>query len=85
MPKRSTTKPEMSSLLKLSTEVNMKTFTSAKTGNTYEVTFNDEIYARYDITLDGKWVQFALTEGDVAGSVAHFEGHDDGWYCLPRD
>ena len=63
----------------------MTTFTSAKTGNTYEVTYTEKNYPHFDITLDGKWVQFALTEEGVAGSIAHYEGEDDGWYCLPRD
>lgn len=61
------------------------TYTSPRTGLVYEAVLDTVPYTRYQISLDGKWVQFALTEGDIAGSVAHHEGVPDGWYCLPRD
>lgn len=61
------------------------TYTSPRTGLVYEATLNTKGYTRYDITLNGKWVQFALSEASIAGSVAHAEGVSDGWYCLPRD
>ena len=77
------------------------TFTSPRTGTEYLVVpkeetrmvgdwykgepLRSETFVRYDIVLHGNLVQFALTEEEVAGSVAHFEGVTDGWYCLPRD
>ena len=61
------------------------THTSPRTGLVYEATWNTVGYSRYDITLDGRWVQFALSEEGIAGSVAHAEGVSDGWYCLARD
>ena len=66
-------------------ETDLTTYTSPRTGLTYEVKFETAGYERYNILLDGKWVQFALTLDDVEGSVAHYEGVTDGWYCLPRD
>jgi hypothetical protein len=39
----------------------------------------------YEIVLNGRMVQFAFTEESVGDAVAHYEGKDDGWYCLPRD
>lgn len=44
-----------------------------------------EEYVQYDIVLDGNLVQFCFRIEDVPAAVAHFEGEDDGWYCLPRD
>lgn len=61
------------------------TYTSPRTGLVYEATLNTVGYTRYDITQAGRWVQFALTEEGIEGSVAHAEGVSDGWYCLPRD
>jgi len=61
------------------------TYVSPRTNLTYECVLNTKNYTRYDITLNGKWVQFALTEESIADSVAHAEGVTDGWYCLPRD
>jgi hypothetical protein len=61
------------------------THTSPRTGLVYEATLNTEHYVRYDITLNGKWVQFALTADGIPSSVAHAEGVSDGWYCLARD
>ena len=61
------------------------TYVSPRSGLTYEATLNTKGYTRYDITLDGRWVQFALTEDRIEKSVAHYEGVSDGWYCLPRD
>ncbi len=61
------------------------TYTSPRSGLTYEAKLNTQGYTRYDITLDGRWVQFSLSEEGIAKSVAHAEGVHDGWYCLPRD
>ena len=61
------------------------TYTSPRTGLVYQATLNTQLYTRYEITLDGKWVQFALDADGIAGSVAHYEGVPDAWYCLPRD
>jgi hypothetical protein len=61
------------------------TYTSPRSGLTYEAKLNTKGYTRYDITLDGRWVQFSLSEEGIAKSVAHAEGVHDGWYCLPRD
>ncbi len=55
------------------------TYVSPRSGLTYEATLNTEHYTRYDITLDGKWVQFALTADGIDGSVANYEGVSDGW------
>jgi hypothetical protein len=61
------------------------TYTSPRSGLTYEAKLNTKGYTRYDITLDGRWVQFSLSEEGIAESVAHAEGVHDGWYCLARD
>jgi hypothetical protein len=61
------------------------TYVSPRSGLTYEAKLNTKGYTRYDITLDGRWVQFSLSEEGIAKSVAHAEGVHDGWYCLPRD
>ena len=42
-------------------------------------------YTRYDIYLNGKKVQFALTEDRIPASVANYEGVNDGIYSSPRD
>jgi hypothetical protein len=39
----------------------------------------------YEVVLNGNPVQFALTKEGLEKAVAHFEGVDDGWYCLARD
>jgi len=39
----------------------------------------------YEIVLNGKAIQFALSPEGIAGAVAHAEGVSDGWYCLARD
>lgn len=59
------------------------TYTSPS-GVTYDVAFNDTSYPHYDISLNGRWVQFALSKDRVAASVAHYEnpGPDLG---SPRD
>ena len=44
-----------------------------------------ETITYYEIVLNGRMVQFAFTEESVGDAVAHYEGKDDGWYCLPRD
>ena len=74
------------------------TYTSPRTGTEYLVVpkhsqrayyqdgqqlWRDEV--TYEVVLNGRMVQFALTEDGVDGAVAHFEGVTDGWYCLPRD
>ena len=61
------------------------TYTSPRTGLVYDAVLDTVPYTRYQISLDGKWVQFALDADGIAGSVAHHEGVSDGWYCLPRD
>lgn len=61
------------------------THTSPRTGLVYEATLNTQLYTRYEITLDGKWVSFCLEADQLEGQVAHYEGVPDGWYCLPRD
>jgi len=74
------------------------TYTSPKTGTEYLIVprhsqrayyqdgqqlWRDEV--TYQIVLGGNPVQFALSVEGIPASVAHFEGEDDGWYCLPRD
>jgi hypothetical protein len=61
------------------------TYVSPRTNLTYEAVLRTDGYTRYDITLDGKWVQFALSEEGIEGSVAHAEGVSDGWTSSPRD
>jgi len=76
----------------------LTTFVSPRTGVEYLVVpkhgrrayfengqqlWRDEV--TYQIVLNGNPVQFALSEDGVAGSVAHFEGVDDGWTSSPRD
>jgi hypothetical protein len=39
----------------------------------------------YDIYLDGKKVQFALSEDGIPASVANYEGVSDSWTTSPRD
>ena len=39
----------------------------------------------YQVILDGKPVQFALTVEGIPSAVAHFEGEDDGIWSSPRD
>ena len=68
-------------------EMNQVTlYVSPRSGLTYEVVPTDrDGWFRYEIRKDGKAIQFALAEDQVAGSVAHAEGVSDGWYCLARD
>jgi hypothetical protein len=48
-------------------------------------TLRPEIIHYYEIVLNGNPVHFTYVEDGVAAAVAHYEGKDDGWYCLPRD
>lgn len=64
----------------------MKTYTSTKTGITYEVVpTNHYGWFRYSIRKDGVQVQFSLTEDGVAESVAWAEGYTDGVYSSRFD
>jgi hypothetical protein len=70
----------------MKTRETMSEFTSPLTGKTYDVTYSSEFgWNRYNISLDGKWVQFALEAKDVAKSVANFEGVFDGWVTSAYD
>ena len=62
------------------------TYQSAITGNTYEAVYSEKGYKRYDIFLDGNWVQFALDVRDIPESVRDYE--QPGWHGVttsPRD
>ena len=77
----------------------MKTFTSPKTGNTYEVVAkqNHRVVAfvdgqpvwadepTWDIFLNGKPIQFALSEEAISRQVLHYEGFGDGVWSSARD
>ena len=77
----------------------MKTFTSPKTGNTYEVVAkqNHRVVAfvdgqpvwadepTWDIFLNGKAIQFSLTESGIPDAIARAEGVHDGVYSSARD
>jgi hypothetical protein len=55
-------------------------------GNWYKgEALRPETITYYEIVLNGRMVQFTYVEDGVAAAVAHYEGKDDGWYCLPRD
>jgi hypothetical protein len=62
-------------------------YVSPTSGFTYEVIPTDTYgWFRYEILRDGKMVQFALTEGQVAEQVKHYECPGfDGWVTSPRD
>lgn len=62
-------------------------YTSPLTGLTYEVVPTDTYgWFRYEILRDGKMVQFALTEAQVAEQVKHHEQPGwDGWVSSARD
>ena len=60
-------------------------YLSPRTGFLYEAKLNTKGYTRYDITLDGKWVQFSLSEEGIAKSVANAEGITDGVYSSRFD
>lgn len=61
------------------------TYTSPLTGKTYDIVYRTNGFARYDIELNGKKVQFGLVPSDIPGQVAHYEGVSDGWTSSPRD
>ena len=74
------------------------TYLSPKTGTQYLIVPKNDRRAYYEdgqqlwrddtifqVVLDGNPVQFSLTVEGIPGAVAHFEGEDDGWYCLGRD
>ena len=74
------------------------TYLSPKTGTQYLIVPQNDRRAYYEdgqqlwrdettyqVVLDGNPVTFSLTWEGVPSSVAHFEGEDDGWYCLGRD
>ena len=75
------------------------TYTSPRTGLVYTAvpqvshrvvayTDGEPVWAdesTWNIALDGKWVQFALSEAGIAGAVARAEGVHDGWSASPRD
>ena len=77
----------------------MTTYTSPSTGTVYTVAAipqsraawdengvkYDLQYTEYRIFHGGVKVQFAFDEAGVASAVAHYEGVNDGWYCLARD
>jgi hypothetical protein len=49
------------------------TYTSPS-GNRYEVQYkNNSGFDEWDIFHNGAWVQFALSEENIANSVAHYE------------
>ena len=62
-------------------------YTSPHTGLTYEVIPTDTYgWSRYEILRDGRMVQFALTEAQVADQVRHLEQPGwDGWVSSARD
>jgi len=50
-----------------------ETYTSPS-GNCYEVQYTDRSgFDEWDIFHNGAWVQFALSEENIANSVAHYE------------
>ncbi len=82
-------------------EETMTVYTSPKTGVAYTIVAEEQTrmagdwykgeslkpvtYTVYNIYNGDAKVQFALDEAGIARSVAHYEGENDGWYCLPRD
>ena len=62
-------------------------YTSPLTGLQYEVVHTDTYgWSRWEILKDGRMVQFALTEGQVADQVRHYEQPGwDGWTSSARD
>jgi hypothetical protein len=53
--------------------MNTTTYTSPL-GNRYEVQYtNRSGFDEWDIFHNGAWVQFALSEENIANSVAHYE------------
>ena len=75
------------------------TFTSPRTNLTYTVepklnhrvvafVDNQPVWAdepTWNIFLDGKPVQFALTEAGIPDAIARAEGYSDGWTTSARD
>ena len=52
----------------------MTTYTSPASGVTYTVAFADSYgWSRWEILKDGRMVQFALAENQVADTVRHLE------------
>jgi hypothetical protein len=62
-------------------------YVSPTSGFTYEIVSTDRYgWFRYEILRDGKMVQFALTEDQIANQVKHYEQPGwDGWTTSPRD
>ena len=53
--------------------MNTTTYTSPS-GNLYEIKYkNNSGFDEWDIFHNGIWVQFALSEENIANSVAHYE------------
>ena len=51
----------------------MEIYTSPS-GIRYEIRHNDKAgFDQWDIYQEDRWVQFALSEAGIAGSVAHYE------------
>jgi len=52
-------------------------YTSPRTGRTYEAVLDHRGFSRWDIfRIDGEtrtWVQFALTEGEIASTIKFLE------------
>jgi hypothetical protein len=65
----------------------MTTYTSPASGVNYTVVHTDSYgWERWEILKDGRMVQFALTEDQVADQVRHYEQPGwDGWTSSPRD
>jgi hypothetical protein len=63
------------------------TFTSPLTGTIFDVVHATTFgWERWEILKDGRLVQFALTEGQVADQVLHLEQPGwDGWVSSARD
>jgi hypothetical protein len=62
-------------------------YTSPLTGVAYEVVHTDTYgWSRWEILKDGRMVQFALTEAQVADQVKHLEQPGwDGWTSSAYD